>query len=384
MKNVRVFLTLVGCLFLLTGCWDRTEINDMAFVVASGVDKGANKTFKMSIEIPLPSSLGGAGSSGGGGGTSGEGPFFIAQGTGANSRRGLEDIQDRLSRKLYFGHRRVIIIGEDLAKEGITEVLNFVFMQPQSRISTFLLVSKGDAVNLLQTKPRMEQYSGEAVREMAKANINMTVKEALLDLERPGKSIVVPVIQPTGPIKEEKKGTEIKMANYAVFNKDKLAFMTNDDEARAILWLNGKMRQKLFTFPALKNKEITLQITDSLIKPNFRLKNGKPAFDLHVSATGILLENEPNLRIEDPETYHMIVRKMEKEVGKEISGLLKHAHSEGSDVYGFGWNIYRNHYRQWKSKWEANWQDTLKDLEVNVNVDADIQRTTTAGKVEKD
>lgn len=384
MRKIKLLLVNITVLFLLTGCWDRTEINDVAFVVATGVDKGKDNTYSISVEVPLPSSMGGAGSSGGGGGTSGEGPFYVAQGKGGNARLGLEDIQLRLSRKLYFGHRRVAIIGEDMAKEGISEILNGIFVQPQSRISAFLLISKGKAVNLLKTQPRMEQYSGEAMREMAKSGINMTVMDALEDLDRPGKDMVIPIIEQTGTMKKEANGKEVLMQNFAIFQGDKLAFNTNFKESLGILWLKEKMQKKSFPFYVEKNKQISVQIIENNLKQSFKLVNGKPTFHLNVRATAILLGNSPNLRLEDPKTYHFVLSKMEKEIEQEVKGVIDHAHSNGVDVFGFGWYLYRNHHQEWQTDWKKNWDQTLKNLKVTVAADADIQRTTSTGLIEKE
>jgi Ger(x)C family germination protein len=384
MSKFNPLLFLVSSTFLLTGCWDRTEINDMAFVVATGVDKGKKHDFKISIQVPLPSSMGGVGSSGGGGGTSGEEPFYVALGTGGNIRMGLEDIQLRLSRKLYFGHRRVTIIGEEMAKAGITEILNSVFIQPQSRLSTLLLVSKGEAVKLLKTQPRMEKYPGEAMREMTKAGLNMTVMDALEDLDRPGKDMIVPVVEPTGTMKKDPKGKEINMQNFALFNGDKLSFMTNLKESLGVFWLEEKMQRKTMPFSVSKDKEISVRIIDSNVKTEVKVVNDKPVFTLGIKASGILLENEPNLRLEDPETYHYTLSKMEKGIKEQVQALLTHAHSEGVDVFGFGWYLYRNHQQLWQKNWSKNWEQILKEMKVNVTVDADIQRTTNSGLIEKE
>ncbi|WP_223587934.1 Ger(x)C family spore germination protein [Neobacillus bataviensis] len=384
MRKIRFLFVVVCAVFLLSGCWDRTEVNDLAFVVATGVDKGKNRQYRFSVQIPLPSSLGGAGSSGGGGGTSGEGPFLVAQGTGGNLRQGIEDIQTRLSRKLYFSHRRVMIVGEDLAKVGIMETLNSVFIQPQSRLSTILVISKGDAVNMLQAQPRMEQFSGEAIREMAKAGINMTVMDAIQNIDRQGIDTIVPFIENTGTIKKEKDGKEINMSSFAVFKDDKLSFTTNKNESQGILWLLEKMKKKSFSFPVSKNKELTLQIINHQVHPNVNIVNGKPEFNLSIRATGTLLENEPNLRIEDPKTYHWVIGQMEKKIKSDIQTILKHSHSLGVDIFGFGWNLYKTHNQDWEDKWKKDWANTLPSLKVRINVDADIQRATNSGKIEKE
>lgn len=384
MRKIGLMLIIICFPFLLTGCWDRTEINDLAIVTATGVDKGDKHKYQFSLQVPLPSSLGGPGSSGGGGGTSGEGPFLLARGTGRNLQQGIEDIQARISRKLYFSHRRVLIIGENLAKEGIMPTLNAVFTQPQSRLSTFVIISKGDAVKLLETQPRMEQYSSEALREMANANINMTVLDAFQDMERPGKDLVIPLAEHTDLMKEKKNGKEVEMKRFALFKGDKLSFVTNSRESLGVLWLLERMKKKSLTFSVNGNDDISVQINDNQVKTNFLVMDGSPVFDLSIRATGILLDNEPNLKMDDPDTYQMVVRKMNKEIKKEIYSLVSHAHSKGIDVCGLGWYLYKNQYPIWNNIGWENWDTLLPCLAVNIRVDADIQRTTNTGYFEKD
>ena len=384
MNVIRLMLICIISVILLTGCWDRSEINDIAFVVATGVDKGAKNKYLYSVQIPLPSSMGGAGSSGGGGGTSGEGPYLVAQGTGGNERQGIEEIQTKLSRRIYLGHRRVHIIGESLAKAGISKSLNAIFTQPRSRISTFLLISNGDAVKLLKTQPRMEQYSGEGMREMSKNSLNMTARDALQDLYREGKDMIIPVVNPAGTTKTDKTKKEVQMESFAVFKEDKLAFTTNKDESAGILWLFEKMQKKSSSFPVAKNEELSVQIFEQQTEPKLKIVDGKPTFVLTVRAAGVLYENEPNYRIEDPKTYRFIISKMENEIKEEILAVLKHAHSQGVDVYGFGWYLFKNKHQEWEQNWKNNWRSTLPNLKVSVVVDADIQRTTNIGINEKE
>ncbi|MBM7655331.1 Ger(x)C family spore germination protein [Neobacillus cucumis] len=384
MKAIRLSLPCIVSIFLLTGCWDRSEINDIAFVVATGVDKGEKNQFLFSLQVPLPSSMGGAGSSGGGGGTSGEGPYLVAQGTGGNERQAMEEIQTKLSRRVYLGHRRVHIIGESLAEAGIKKTLNAVFTQPRSRISTFLLISKGDAVNLLKTQPRMEQYSGEGMREMSKNSLNMTVRSALQDLYREGKDMIIPMINTAGTTKTDKTKKEVQMQRFAVFKDDKLVFSTNKNESAGVLWLFEKMLKKSASFPVAKNEEISVQIFENQTKPKLKIVDGKPTFLLTVKTVGVLFENEPNYRIEDPQTYRLVISKMEGQIKKEIEAILNHAHSQGVDVFGFGWYLFKYKHQEWNQNWKNDWRTILPNLKVTIKVDADIQRSANSGIVEKE
>ncbi|OCA90757.1 hypothetical protein A8F94_02445 [Bacillus sp. FJAT-27225] len=371
-------LYFVICTVFLTGCWDRTEINDMAFVVATGVDKGKEGKYVSSAQIPLPSAMGGAGSSGGGGGTT-EGPYYVIMGKGNSIRESYDDMQNRMSRKFYLAHRRVIVIGEDLARKGIRQPIETVLIQPQSRLSTFLVISDGKASDMLSTQPKMEKLPGEAIREMAKNNLGMTIKDVILDIERPGKVAVVPVIRAADEKDSDKKGKEILMQEYAVFWKDRLKFITNKKESHGILWLFEKMNKKAITFPVQPGRHMSLQIIESRFRPSYSLKNGKPSFTIRIETTGILMGNDSNMELDDPKTYEHVKKNLEKEITGQVEAILKHAHKEKLDVAGLGWYLYKNHHTKWDKEFRENWYESLPELDYSIQVDGDIQRMSNSG-----
>jgi Ger(x)C family germination protein len=380
MRKIIFLVLLTASTVLLTSCWDRREINDMAFVIATGFDKGSEGgTYQSFVQIPLISAMGGAGSSGGGGGTSGESPFFVDGAEGRNVRESNMNLQQRMSRNLYFAHRRVVVIGEDLANDGMRDLLNLILIQPQSRLSTFVMMSKGKASDILNTPSRFEKLPGEAIREMAKNSIGVDINDVLQELESPGLEPIIPIVEKGKTQIKTETESEIQMNRFAVLKGDKVMFTTNAEESAGVIWIRNEMRDKSITFPYKNEGEISLRIIQGHIRKKMKVVRGRPAFTLNVNTTGILMENEPNVSLEDAQTYHKVIEEFEKVVKKQITALLKHAHSEGSDVAGFGYYLYRNHNRTWDKKWEKDWKERLKDLEVTVNVDGDIQRMTNTG-----
>ncbi|KKK38531.1 hypothetical protein WQ57_07970 [Mesobacillus campisalis] len=379
-KKTFFFLMLILTTLLLTSCWDRREINDMAFVIATGYDKGNKKdSYLVSVQVPLISAMGGAGSSGGGGGTSGGNPYFVDGADGRNIRESNMNLQERMSRNLYFAHRRVVVFGEEIAKEGIKESLNLILIQPQSRISTYVLMSKGRAIDILNTPSRFEKLPGEAIREMAKNSIEVNVNDVIQQWESPGLEAVIPVIEKGNTEVKTETESEISMNKFAVMKDDKVIFTTNREEAGGVLWIKNKMRGKNVTFPFKNKGEISLKIIQSKINKQFKMKAGRPAFTLKVNTTGILMENEPNVSLEDPQTYVKVIKEFEKVVEKQITSLLNHAHDEGSDIVGFGNYLYRTHNPSWEKRWKKDWRERLKELEFTVEVEGDIQRMTNTG-----
>lgn len=121
----RAVISLILCTSLLTGCWDREEINDVAFVIGIAVDK-EGEDYRSSLQIALPGQSGASGSEGGGGGTSGDKPWFILSNTARTLRGTSLEGQKSLSRRIYYAHRRTILIGEELAREGLPRCLTYL------------------------------------------------------------------------------------------------------------------------------------------------------------------------------------------------------------------------------------------------------------------
>ncbi|MGO4269160.1 Ger(x)C family spore germination protein, partial [Paenibacillus sp. TAF58] len=134
---VGIMITLT----MLTGCWDRTETNDIAFVLTSSIDLEDDGKYRVTYMLPLPGSMGGA--SGGGGGTSGGKSYYIDSEVGATIREATSRLQMRMSRRLFLSHRRTIVLGEKLAKSGISIMFDEAARTPESRLTSFLVVAKG-------------------------------------------------------------------------------------------------------------------------------------------------------------------------------------------------------------------------------------------------
>src|SRR5690606_36586961 len=72
-KSVGIIVILVTLLTGMTGCFDAREVDDLAYPMAIGFDKGDNNLLKMTLQLALPVAIAGGGGEeapGGGGKTS--------------------------------------------------------------------------------------------------------------------------------------------------------------------------------------------------------------------------------------------------------------------------------------------------------------------------
>ncbi|MEH6996427.1 Ger(x)C family spore germination protein, partial [Neobacillus drentensis] len=72
MRNALLLIYFCGSILFVTGCWDRTEVNDLAIVTAAAIDKKENNQIELSLQLFIPKSLSMGGGQGGGGGGGGQ------------------------------------------------------------------------------------------------------------------------------------------------------------------------------------------------------------------------------------------------------------------------------------------------------------------------
>ncbi|UUZ79721.1 hypothetical protein LJK88_32195 [Paenibacillus sp. P26] len=165
-----VFLPLM---ILLTGCWDRVEINDRAFVAAVYLDYLDNGKYELSLGFPLAArmgggsgSMGGGGGGGGGGGTQGM-PYTIVTKTGDSIPEAVRKIRSDITREITWGHTRVIVFGRKMAEHGIWPMVEMVGREPTFHTKSYVMVAPREAKEVAYLTPVFERFPSEVLREFA-------------------------------------------------------------------------------------------------------------------------------------------------------------------------------------------------------------------------
>ena len=139
-------IVLVLIVTLMSGCWNRRELDDLAIVIGISFDKGdlpgqVETTSQIVIPSVLKSSAGSMSTGSGGGG--GQKAFWNLKGVGNSVFETLRGDTKISNRKLYIADNQVQIFSMDLAKEGIRKYLDFFLRDPEGRMSELVLISRG-------------------------------------------------------------------------------------------------------------------------------------------------------------------------------------------------------------------------------------------------
>src|SRR5690606_25222107 len=69
----------------------------------------------------------------------------------------LMNLQQQISSRLFFGHLRVIVISEDVAKKGLQNVNDYLRRDSEVRRMAWMMISKGNAMEVMEAAPELER-----------------------------------------------------------------------------------------------------------------------------------------------------------------------------------------------------------------------------------
>ncbi|WP_227938969.1 Ger(x)C family spore germination protein [Alkalihalobacillus deserti] len=377
-KKVVIILLLCDTLFLLTGCWDRREINDIAIILNTGIDYKDEKEIELSVEIVMPEEMSGKIMEGGGGG--GVRTTFVESATGVTMADARSKLQEKVARFLIWGHAEVTVIGEKLAEQGIREHIDFFARLPEARLRNHIFVSKGTAKDLISSLPHLEDSSSDTLKELAQFQIGMevTMKDLLQMLKSEAGGVALPMVE-TVPFKQEKgkmeDKTQMKLSGTAVFKDDKMIGSLDSEVTRGLLWLRDEIQYATVTVdvPVGEGK-----ISSEMIRAQTDLipsiENDTWKMTVKVEVEDDIIQNASNLDLRNPEFIKMIEKELEKTIEERIKKAVDKAQKEMKvDIFTFNTSFQREYKKKWQTAKE-NWDVIFPKIEIVYEIKVHVLR----------
>ncbi|MFX3647174.1 MAG: Ger(x)C family spore germination protein [Paenibacillus sp.] len=369
-RKIRSVLILLLCTIFMAGCWDRKEINDIAFVIGIAVDKEEGN-YRSSLQIALPGQSGSTGSSGGGGGTSGDKSWFMLSNTAKTLRGTTLEGQKSLSRKIYYAHRRTLLIGEDLARDGVAPMLDLFTRYPLNRFSALPIVTKGAAYEVMDTDAPIEKFPSEMVRELCFLNMRnpRSLKTFIDAILSDGVDPFLPVASKVDNVPKDWKDakTNIKLDGLAIFKKDKLVGMIDKAPADALILAMGEANAPEIMVKAPRGDgDIFIKLNENNSSLHPSVKNDKVTVTVQLYAKGVVVDNESNygdLREKEILKLNDAIHKKIK--GDIVEGVRLIQQKYHADILGIGRSIHQQLPKEW-DKMKDRWDVLYPDVEVNV------------------
>ncbi|MBD0381048.1 Ger(x)C family spore germination protein [Paenibacillus sedimenti] len=370
-----VSLALILCLGLFTGCWDREEIDDLALVMASGLDLSEDGQLEVTLQIALPLGIPSALQSGG----KREEHVMVVSAKGKEGLDILGKLQQQLSRKIFLGHRGVLVIGEKYARHGIDQVLDDLLRAPESRYNSFVVTAFGTtAKEVLNTTYLLEEIPAIGINKIQFGEFSLSFKideflNAVASFE------ASPI---TGAVRIIKTGTgqpSFTIDRAAVYRGNKLTGFLSQEELKAKRWWHGEAKGMFITSqvePKDKdfNGTITVEVMQGTTKIHTSIKDGLPEVSVTFKAAVRGLANNTKLDMNKAPNMKRIEAKISEDMHKLIADTISRTQKElKADIFSFGREVHIEHPDVWKTI-KDQWMDIYPNVPVKVKVDIQIER----------
>ncbi|HHU63597.1 MAG TPA: Ger(x)C family spore germination protein [Clostridiales bacterium] len=363
MKFIKV-LVIVISLTLLTGCWDRHELDELLIPYVIGIDICEDNPKLVSVAISSPSI------------DETEKPFITMIDQGISIQDALYNLQTKLYRRMGLGHVQVILIGEETAKEGISVFLDTFTRNADVRGCLKVAVVKGrasDFINNADVKqhPYLGIFLSGILEGMKRDNISvdMTLAEFYRYLLADGREPILPYLN-LSPDKQQ-----IIARQTAVFLDDRMVGILNRNQSMALMILKGNMGNQRIAVEFPRKSPGGFHYATVLEESRHRVKvmpqiNGDIVnFKVDVDMTMEIIEHTPSEATVIPPRLDELEHAIEKEYKERMENVISKLQGYKTDAAGFG-EYVRVKYPHFfnKEKWQEDFSKAKFDISVNINI----------------
>ena len=401
-KYLLIFILILSS-FLLTGCNNAEGVETKAYVIAMGIDKGTVKELKLSLQIAtLSGSNSSSGESSGASKSSSEASTVISVECNTVDS-GINLINSYISKKINLSHCKVIIFSEELANEGLSNVIYDLISNIEIRPQCHVLISKCNSKDFLeQVSPIFEsnpanyyerifssaEYTGYVANvylyDLYNSILSTTSQAIAIlsgintDSTHPQNNNSSNILD--GNYKADETPIEsknrIEIIGTAVFNDDKLVGELDNIETMCHLIISNDLDSGTITIPNPFKADSNLSVfinTNKDTTHKVSLVNGYPYIECNVNVVCDVLSMDTTIDLNDIQTINFLNSYVSTYLENALSSYLyKTSREFRADIDDFGrYAIVK--YSTWNDWLDSDWLNNYQNAFFKVKVNASIQ-----------
>lgn len=376
MKKILITLSFI---FICCGCYNYKELNDLAITSAIGIDKSDNG-YKVTAQVVNTQKEGTDNNS------SSDPKIIIYEHTSKTVQEAVRYMVLESPKRLYPNHMQVIIISEDVAKDGILESLDLFFRDSELQKNFYVLISKDVSANqILKTLTPADSIVSSNIKKSLESDSSylgitelVTYDELINTYLNPNKEISLPSVTLKGKMKGSDKidnieqsdsSTKVVLSQMAIFKDDKMIGYLDDKQSIALSFIKGKINNTIIKYKC-NGGYVVVETTNS--KSSINVDN-KGNFRIKISGDAAINEVSCDINLENDNSISKINKQVNKEIKKNINNTIKYVKNNyNSDIFNFLDILYKNQYSLYKKISNDWYKDKFKDSKIDIDVDIKV------------
>ncbi|WP_223066755.1 Ger(x)C family spore germination protein [Paenibacillus caui] len=389
MKHRLILMLLIICLCLQSGCGNKIELNKLGIVSAMAFDLDESNQWIVTFQIIIPQA-----SQGQSGTASSQSPVSVFSSQGKTVLQAIQNQELETPRRLFFSHNRAVIISRRVAEYGVDSILDFFLRNIETRENVDILLSDGEAKNVLEVLTPMETLPGNAIANLINEKrdgmsnwVPSKIHDLIVTLAKPAAGAALPEIKISGnkeetksldAFKETRSPAVLKIDRFGVFKQGKFAAWLSRKESAGIPWLTDRLNSTTVVFscegkrPKDKDSSFSVESSRTRIMPKF--SDGRLSMSVDVDAKGILFETPCELDLKKPAILRQLEKQIQEQIKNDMERSFQAVKKVKADILGFGDAFHKAYPREWKT-WSENWDNEFAKIQLDINVKVTIRRT---------
>jgi spore germination protein KC len=387
--------------FLTTGCYDRQELEQQAFVTILGVDAAPGGLIDCTFRIALPTNPSSSGSSG-------KTPLAGAVPVTFRAHSITEAMllaNSSVERTITLSHLTDIIFGKQVAEKGILPYIRPMVRFREFRRTTLFSVSNTTAREVIsEQKPMLESSTGRIADSIAMVGTRTGlyptahIHDLMSAIENPHEDIIAPVFAVNPAVLSDPKakegiaepgvnyragqirtvgGNPVETIGAAVFHGDKMIDYLDGEDCIFVNILRGGVRTTRFDFtdPEKKTQNISAVMRREH-EPDY-------AISLLPNATKVEINTPIDVDITnvgsgtdytDPAMHRRLEESLSQQLSDRLTKIIHKLEVEdGTDCIPISKYIRKN-FRTHQEFENFPWEKRLKTADISIHVAARVRR----------
>lgn len=350
-----VCIALAAALF--SGCSNNENLKDLSVVEGMGIDY---EDGQISVTVQtLNLSKEGSGAEALSGNIT-----MNAYGKGANISAAVQKTAESLSKKLFFGQNQILVIGQDLAKNGLDACFDYLLRDSDSRPDVAVCISSGAANEVLSNDLNESLVPAQALSELLYNGESegfaayVTVNEMLGLYKDKTSDIYLPVVT---------AGEEnTAVSGIAIYNGSHLAAVLPEELITGFLMLTDKIDAGYFEFESEEYGKIGAEISNIKTKTKAKTENGAVVYSVDIRSTLSVeeLQNGAENMISEKDLQN-IASEAETELERRCRAAFDYCIQNSSDCLRIGESLAAASpadYELLSDNWKENFSSVRLDI----------------------
>lgn len=372
-------IALIGMIILFTltlcGCWDMIDLSSRSLIVGIGIDKSDEKgKIILTIQYVLPKRVGTPSKPS----SENKSSVYVLSIKADSLSEAIINYKALTKGRPYFKQNRILIIGEDVASEGISSVLDFFIRYTDCSPQCWILFSRGKAADILRWNSEEESIPTYHIADLLKTN-NYDSSVTVSDIHDFEKKLASETTSPVATAIKIKKSNDntplIDVSKTAVFDKDKLVGWLDINETNGLAYIMNKHGNWITEIKSLKKSNISFSYitTKTRTKIKAELIDGIVTMRIEVKSVGDVIMQGGSVDLSDQDNIKEIEGNLNKEIKNKIKACIDKVQNEyQSDILGFGEAIHRSLPKEWREL-EPKWEEEFPNTTVKIIIDSKIR-----------